>query len=211
MASIILVPKGTRVAVTKLPDVSDGIFQSVFLTFTPGVVEAFHRLYAPQAAVPDLAAGPRAISFDAPLADTLSYCLRGLLDATLSDREREHRLIGVLVTLAERNWRFARPGVPSVGDRLRDVLRNDPSRSWTTADAGSVLAMSEATLRRRLAKEGFHFEKVLIDVRMHHAMALLQTTHWSIPQVARACGYQSRTRFAERFRDRFGCSPSDAR
>jgi AraC-like DNA-binding protein len=71
--------------------------------------------------------------------------------------------------------------------------------------------MSEATLRRRLAKERLRFEEILTDIRMHHAMALLQTTCWSIPQVARACGYQTRTRFAARFRKRFGCSPSEAR
>lgn len=48
--------------------------------------------------------------------------------------------------------------------------------------------MSEATLRRRLAAEQERFETILSDIRMHHGMMLLQTTAWSIPRIAEACG-----------------------
>ncbi|RFP21887.1 hypothetical protein D0T24_04525 [Duganella sp. BJB480] len=41
----------------------------------------------------------------------------------------------------------------------------------------------------------------------HHAMALLQTTGWSIPMVAEACGYHAHARF----RERYGCPPSHVR
>jgi AraC-like DNA-binding protein len=210
-ASVIVVPKDTRLDVIKSPDSADGIYRSVFLAFSPQVIGAFHRLHVPTEFASGLAPKPRRMPLDDSFADTLSYCLRGLSATDLSDRECEHRLVGVLIALADRGWQFTRPGPQSVADQLRDVLRNDPSRSWTTAEAGNVLAMSEATLRRRLAKEGLRFEEILTDIRMHHAMALLQTTCWSIPQVARACGYQTRTRFAARFRKRFGCSPSEAR
>lgn len=63
-------------------------------------------------------------------------------------------------------------------------------------------------MRRRLAGESVRFVDLLIDTRMHHAMMLLQTTSWSIPRVALACGYQSRARFADGFRARFGYLPS---
>ena len=210
-ASVIVVPKDTRLDVVKSPEPANGIFRSVFLAFSPQVIGTFHRLHAPTESAQGLTPKPCKIPLDDSFADTLSYCLRGLSAMDLSDREREHRLVGVLIALADRGWQFTRPGLPSVADRLRDVLRSDPSRSWTTADAGAALAMSEATLRRRLAKERLRFDEILADIRMHHAMALLQTTRWSIPRVARACGYQTRTRFAARFRERFGCSPSEAR
>ncbi|WP_315138655.1 helix-turn-helix domain-containing protein [Achromobacter marplatensis] len=71
--------------------------------------------------------------------------------------------------------------------------------------------MSEATLHRRLSDERVRFEDLLIDVRMHHTMMLVQTTSWSIPHIAQACGYKSRARFAERFRARFGYLPSTVR
>ncbi|MFN9474379.1 hypothetical protein [Acidovorax sp.] len=46
---------------------------------------------------------------------------------------------------------------------------------------------------------------------MHHALMLVQTTSWSVPRTVPACGYQSRARFAERFRARFGYLPSTVR
>ncbi|ANM77692.1 helix-turn-helix domain protein [Serratia marcescens] len=71
--------------------------------------------------------------------------------------------------------------------------------------------MSPATLRRRLAAEQTRFEDLLIDVRMHHAMMLLQTTRWDMTRIAEACGYKSRSRFSERFQKRFGYAPSAIR
>nr|WP_276544326.1 helix-turn-helix domain-containing protein [Pseudomonas grimontii] len=71
--------------------------------------------------------------------------------------------------------------------------------------------MSEATLRRRLAQENARFEDLLVDVRMHHGLMLVQTTDWSIIRIAEASGYRSRARFAERFKQRFGYLPSSVR
>ncbi|WP_236942666.1 helix-turn-helix transcriptional regulator [Ewingella americana] len=71
--------------------------------------------------------------------------------------------------------------------------------------------MSEATLRRRLVEEQTSFRTLLQDIRMHHAMTLLQTTRWSLSQIADACGYRASSRFSLRFKQRFGCSPADIR
>lgn len=60
--------------------------------------------------------------------------------------------------------------------------------------------MSEATLRRRLEKEGLSFLQILIDVRMTRALALLQVTDLSIGQIALEVGYNSPSRFAARLR-----------
>lgn len=163
--------------------------------------------------VPDetVISAPRKVLLDSAFSDTLCYCLRGLADADASDQSQTHRLIGVLIALADRGCQFTRSTAPSIADRLRDILKSNPSHPWTAPEASRALAMSEATLRRRLAKERSRFEGLLVEVRMHHAMTLLQTTTWSVPQVARACGYSSRTRFTERFREQFGCLPSRAR
>ncbi|MGU7782250.1 helix-turn-helix domain-containing protein [Burkholderia sp. PU8-34] len=55
------------------------------------------------------------------------------------------------------------------------------------------------------------FEDLLIDVRMHHAMMLVQTTTWGIARVAEASGYKSRAHFTERFQECFGYLPSTVR
>ena len=58
--------------------------------------------------------------------------------------------------------------------------------------------------RREKADEQTRFEDLLIDVRMHHAMMLVQTTRWDMTRIAEACGYKSRARFSERFQKQIG-------
>ena len=72
-------------------------------------------------------------------------------------------------------------------------------------------ATSVPTLRRRLAAEGVVFRELVQDVRMSHALALLQNTDASVLHVAMAVGYASASRFAARFRARFGYLPTDIR
>jgi AraC-like DNA-binding protein len=71
--------------------------------------------------------------------------------------------------------------------------------------------MSEATLRRRLAEKSETLSGILLDLRMSAALSLLQATEDSIAQVALSVGYESPSRFAQRFRERFGFSPSQVR
>lgn len=70
--------------------------------------------------------------------------------------------------------------------------------------------MSEATLRRRLAEEDRSFSEMTIDVRMAHALSL-QSTDRSVTQIAFDAGYESASRFAVRFRKRFGFAPTAVR
>lgn len=51
------------------------------------------------------------------------------------------------------------------------------------------LALDGHRVRAAIAEQ-LRFDALLLEVRMHHAMALLQTTGWSVPRVAEACGYR---------------------
>ena len=51
----------------------------------------------------------------------------------------------------------------------------------------------------------------MIDVRMTSALRLLQGTDWPISLIASQVGYESASRFAERFRKRFGFAPTAIR
>ena len=62
-------------------------------------------------------------------------------------------------------------------------------------------------MRRRLAEEGASFFELLSDVRMSHALTLLQVTDLPVIQIAYEVGYKSQSRFALRFRRRFGFAP----
>lgn len=106
---------------------------------------------------------------------------------------------------------LAPDGPARLSDRLRSLIAADPAANWVTAHAASLLAVSEATLRRRLAAEGESFGQTLRDVRLTHALALLQTTDFSVARVAEEAGYASPQQFAVRFRSRFGLAPHEIR
>src|SRR5450830_407538 len=197
--------------IRKIPGGETQTFQSLLLAFAPEVMLEFHRRHADDLLASPAIAHGRQMALDVDLADTLDHCLRGISSSNISEREQMHRLVGVLLALAERGCHFSRPSTQHISDRLKRILADAPAYPWTTAKAGQELAMSEATLRRRLAAENLRFETLLLDIRMHHAMTLLQTTGWNLQHIAQACGYRASARFSLRFRERFGCSPSQVR
>lgn len=122
-----------------------------------------------------------------------------------------HRARELLIWLELRGLRFEAGRAVTPAERLRRLLSSDLGRDWTTADAAARLALSESTLRRRLAEEGSSFNEILIDARMSAALSLLQSSDRQVAEIAWEVGYASPSRFAVRFRDRFGCAPRDVR
>jgi AraC-like DNA-binding protein len=122
-----------------------------------------------------------------------------------------HRLGEVLVWLALRDVRFAPQQVPTLAARVRAMLQSALGEPWTIAIAARRMAMSEATFRRRLAEEGCSFGELLADARMAFAMVLLQSTDHPVNRIALDVGYESASRFAIRFRARFGFAPTAIR
>jgi AraC-like DNA-binding protein len=123
----------------------------------------------------------------------------------------EHRMAEVLVWLALRGVHFAPQQTPALAARVRGMLQGALGEPWTIAGAASRMAMSEATFRRRLAEEGCSFGALLADARMSFAMVLLQSTDYPVNRIALDVGYESASRFAIRFRARFGFPPTAIR
>lgn len=208
---LILVAPQTLADIAKTPDPATGSFQSLYLSFSCELIAEFYRDQAQLFTTLAPFTGFKALALDGELQDTLDYCLRGLNAESLSYSVQKHRLSGVLIALAERGFIFMPRASEPLGSRLTALLAASPEFAWTAANAGRRLGMSEATLRRRLAEEQTQFRTILQDIRMHHAMTLLQTTRWSLSQIADACGYRAASRFSLRFKQRFGCSPVDIR
>lgn len=124
---------------------------------------------------------------------------------------REHAVREVLLWLAEDGIGLGPDRSMSFSDRLRTILSDDPAADWRASGAAQALAVSEATLRRRLASDGTAFGDLLADVRMTQGLGLLQTTDLPVNRIALDCGYVSASRFAVRFRARFGIAPSAIR
>jgi len=103
------------------------------------------------------------------------------------------------------------PDDARISSRIRAMLSTRLDGDWTSATLASALAMSEATLRRRLAAEGTTLTELIADVRMASALVLLQATPRPVSDIAHAVGYDSPSRFALRFRERFGFAPTAVR
>ncbi|QGZ39973.1 AraC-like DNA-binding protein [Pseudoduganella flava] len=141
---------------------------------------------------------------DAELRHVLALLCAGTPDQCALD----HALLGVLLALhrhGDDQFRLAHD--LSVAARIRLIVSAEPGRDWCSADFEERLHMSGATLRRRLADEETSLRIVLRDARLHHGLALLQTTRRPLHAVAAACGYRSVPSFARQFAARFGTPP----
>lgn len=207
--TLLLVPARTTTDLVKLPGGPEGCFRSLFLELSASLLATAAREHpgALGGTRTGCSRAARRVDLDQDLVATLEHVATSVTDGTTSDDRLQHRLLDLVLALAERGHAFPPAAEASTADRVRQLVADAPAERWTTARAGRELSVSEATLRRHLAREGTGFEELVLDVRMHHAVMLLQTTGWSLSHVAQACGYLSRSRFSERFRHRFGTSP----
>jgi AraC-like DNA-binding protein len=146
----------------------------------------------------------------AALDQAFAHAEQGLRDE-LPDVLLQHRVRELIEALAWSGFTpVLREGQPTA-ECVRMLLAAAPGQDWRAEDVAARLAMSPATLRRKLAAERSGFREVLEEVRLSHALALVTGGTQPLKWVAMACGYLSASRFAERFRERFGCLPSALR
>lgn len=94
----------------------------------------------------------------------------------------------------------------TLAERLARYLAVEPGIDHTLEAVAPHFAMSRASMVRKLAAEGRSFRQLLAQVRMGHALNLLQQSLTPL-EVALACGYDSPSRFAARFKQAFGLTP----
>ncbi|QDO84630.1 helix-turn-helix domain-containing protein [Shewanella psychropiezotolerans] len=100
------------------------------------------------------------------------------------------------------------PGDPqSLRQRLSRYLAQSPGAEHHIEQVCKLFSMSKSTLTRHLALEGTSFREVLAEVRMLHGLSLMQKKNYRQVDLALLCGYQSESRFSQRFRQQFGVSP----
>ncbi len=199
---------GAVVDISNMPG-RDGSYRALWLVWSPALIKASCEL--PRMSTPTVARHTR---LGADFHETYRRAL-----ASLDPREgppariATHRLEEVLLWLQERGFRFESPDATSssIGRRVRRLLATDPSADWAMPHVADGMATSVPTLRRKLARENLNFRDLVQDVRMSHALALLQNTDTPVLQVALASGYDSPSRFTARFRARYGYLPTDVR
>ncbi|WP_174865697.1 AraC family transcriptional regulator [Pectobacterium polaris] len=210
-SQLCLITPDASADLAKTPGGHDSAFRSIFLTFSSTLLARFYHRYPDEFPATHHPRPFTTLALDNDLSCTLQYLVEGITGNTLNESRLELRLMDMLLALSERGYRFGAPPQPGVTAQLRALISEEPEHHWTAQSAGRLLAMSEATLRRRLSAEQTRFEVLLLETRMQHAMMLVQTTSWSMQRLAEACGYKSSARFSERFKTRFGCSPTKIR
>jgi AraC-like DNA-binding protein len=207
----IVVPPGCEPDVINAP-ARGGLYRALIVGFAPQLVGAFAEAH------PRLVAGQRAIGRIVLLPDAgeigeaLGRAARGLANGPSPGRDVLcHRLTEILMLLAGRGIVLGASRKPTLSERVGAEIARDIARPWTAAEVARALALGEATLRRHLAEERTSFSRILAEARLGHALLLLQSSELSVTQIAYAVGYRSTSRFAARFRERYGVTPSDLR
>lgn len=188
---------------------AEGLFEARWLVWDKAIVEGFEQK---EPAGQPLSGAVVLKDASAEFTGAVERAVTAVSDPSgVPEAVARHRLAELLVWLSVANIRFALPKAVTVVARLRALFAESISGAWSLPEAAARLAMSEATLRRRLSAEGTSFGELLADVRMSFAMTLLQSTEHPVARIASEVGYASASRFAIRFRERFGFAPTEIR
>ncbi|MCB6184630.1 helix-turn-helix transcriptional regulator [Leeia sp. TBRC 13508] len=205
--AIAIAGKQTLDVTNRLPD--QGIYRAYWLVWDDELLAKCNaQLSAPVSAI------QTALPLGKLTIQASSACQRAsqaVMDQSLPLQIAQHRLQEVFYWVKEAGGVLQGALEQSVSERVRSFIVKDPSLDWTAPKVAQALAMSEATLRRKLAAESTCFSDVLIDVRMSCAAQLLQCTALPITRIALDVGYDSPSHFTQRFRQRFGFLPSAIR
>lgn len=100
---------------------------------------------------------------------------------------------------------------PSLSHKVHGIILADVTRDLHTDELASQLAISASTLRRKLAAEGITLQAIKDRARLGLGLHLVQTTFAPIGRIAEKCGYQSQSRFTDKFKQLFGVTPTELR
>lgn len=141
----------------------------------------------------------------------LSAVQATLNDAALPEPIRQHRLLEPLIWLKANGIHLSPHEEEEPLSQVRRLIQTDLSHPWRAIEVANHFAMSEATMRRWLAKSGQGFSKILRNTRLEHGLSLLQSTDISILEIALRCGFKTPSHFSDSFKQRFGIKPSEIR
>lgn len=205
--SLIAVAGGSVLTIENVPP-AHGRYAAVCIEIDTGAVRRAARQIGdvpPRTAALHLAAMPEYLS------EAIARLAQGLERAELPAAVLAARVAEVtaaLETCAVPVWAMCRP---SFAERVRRHLATNLAAPPAPAAVAAALHMSPATLRRRLADERTSYRALLDDLRLSAGLAWVQGSDMSIARIADRCGYGSASRFTQRFRARFGTTPSALR
>ncbi len=97
----------------------------------------------------------------------------------------------------------------SFSSKVANYLAASPEQEHSLESVAEKFATSRATMIRRLAKENLRYRDLLAEVRLSYALKLMQEGVSEVSVLAHRCGYQSESRFSQRFVGKFGVTPKE--
>jgi AraC-like DNA-binding protein len=98
-----------------------------------------------------------------------------------------------------------------LSQRVQEVLLQSGTEFPTSKRVANQLHMSESTLQRRLAKEGYKFQQLLDQVRSKLAHEYLTSTLLSMNEIAALLGFSDAANFRRSFKRWSTKTPTDVR
>ena len=201
---ILLVPGPRRLDVENLPDPASGEYAAIGIAIHEETLDLARRLFPERT-------GEGAGKIASMPLDALSQPLTAWCTALKSGRIPFacHALLGLVLALYEMGHHgVLERRIPSLTERVRGMIAEAPAREWMSSDIESAVAMSGASIRRRLAAEGTSLRSIIVEARLACALELLYTTRLPVKAVAQRVGYASASSFCKRFAERYGVEPS---
>jgi len=153
---------------------------------------------------------PPILGPDQALQDTLNTLF--LFESqSMSKETHTFWVMGLYQQLAERGvlHQLFVSSTTTLTQKLSRYLSQSPGDDHALEGVVKSFAMSRATMIRKLKQEGTQYREVLAEVRLNHALYLMQNGDYNTTMLAQLCGYQSEGRFSQRFKSKFGLTPSD--
>jgi len=196
-----VLPAQTDLDIVNEPDEGTGLYQSLVVEVEPDTIPNIGLLQS----APPAAEQSCVIPLTSELVDMILHATHAIAEGPACAAVRMARLSELLALLH---------GVPeaqplfdmSASERVARLIRIGIDEDWTASRVAWRLAMSESTLRRRLAAEGHSFSSILRRERMDAARRLMMQGAAS-GAAALAVGYASRAHFARAYRSTFGGNP----
>ena len=191
--TVLVLPAGWSGDVVNDPDPQTGVYRAIFITFPEELTRRAAKAFPPAQM-----ASQADLPLDPLLAAAINHAGEGIAGGNMPIPLIEHRLLEILMVLGMRG---ALPFSPeTTAEAVRALVRWQPDRSWTADLIAAELGTSNATLRRRLSREGASLREVLASERVALATTLLAEDGLSLREAALATGYRSPRRFADRLR-----------
>lgn len=204
---LMVFPHGAMVTMENRPQMNEG-YCAVGLSLGQELVDAVYEGMPTRHAARQM----QLLRADPHRPENMLALLRDTLENhKLPPEIRAHRLREPLIWLRSRGIALPTHIVHDAASKLRVLFEGDLSHSWRAEEGAAHLAMSPATLRRRLASTGHSFSKLLIQTRLEHGLLRLQTGEEQISEIALACGFKTPSHFSDAFRKRFAIRPIDIR